>query len=167
MVSEILSRVDYSSKRGKSRAEDALTLGGFFFSHFPCVYPFYMNHFSRRRGAINNVCACCGEQTCSRSGLELTSLCLGRSLELPRRAARNSHHLHGASVKTSVRSRDPSLRCHPSLFLLLHCLFPSLPPACSRNLRRLIPPRRSGSLGQVLNHLFSVNLVSVRTDRDS
>ncbi len=65
-----------------------------------------------------------------------------------------------AEVSSSARrfcenicaSKDPSLCCHPSFFLLLRCLFPSFlrhvpqPPQ--------IPAQRSRSLGQVLNRLF-------------
>lgn len=80
----------------KSRAADALTsvrvclcLLFFFFQFSVCIYPFYINHISWRREAINNISAYCGKQTRSASGCSWPLCVWGDHWNLPRELCRS------------------------------------------------------------------------------
>lgn len=122
MVSEILSRIDYKMK---SRAPTCVLY--LCFLQFSNVRLSLSLPKKPEKKRLYQQHLCTSRQTnfnCFR--LRLTSLCPWRSPKLTERAVQKSHHLHSASVKTSVLEEIPlSLCCHPSFFLPLPCLFPS------------------------------------------
>lgn len=120
-----------------------------------------MNHFSRRREAINNFLC-----VLWRAG----SAMLWAAADLFVSGAITGSYLEScAEVSSSARCccenicarQDPSLGCHPSFFLLLPCLFPSFPRHIRKAplwnygyrrwyLRRLILPHCSQLAGGVV-----------------
>lgn len=146
-VSEILPRVDYGGSRRKSRPADVLTSTGegvclclFVFFNFPCVFILLA---AEERLSMKFFCTLWQTNVrCSRPEFDLfvSGPITGTYREC---RAGVSSSAHGFCENICASRDTPPLCCHPSLFLLFSCLFPSSASTT------WLPPYCGGSLGQV------------------